>query len=77
MGWIVLFGAIALLGLGMVVAFGFWLTRKLSGLAGEVAGLATQGGQLLDLLAQIDVQAGGNSSLTVSPRGVDSEADVE
>ena len=53
MSWVLLFGAIAVAGLIMVVAYGVWLAHKAADLASEVGVVTGRLGELGDLVAQI------------------------
>lgn len=55
MSWVLLFVGIALAGVAVLVALAVWLWRKTVALAAEVAQVAGQGGELMDLLAQVEV----------------------
>lgn len=55
MVWIIVVVAIAVLGLGLLIWYAIRLTRLVGDLAGEVGVLAEQGGQLLDLLASVEI----------------------
>ena len=58
MFWVILFCAIALAGLVMVVCYAVWLAHKTSDVFSEVTVLGDRAGQLVDLLAQIEVPSG-------------------
>ncbi|GAA2102641.1 hypothetical protein GCM10009841_19270 [Microlunatus panaciterrae] len=55
MMWVFIFCGIALAGLVMVICYAVWLAHKASDLFSEVTVLAERGGQLADLLAQIEM----------------------
>ncbi len=83
MGWIIVVVAIAVLGLGLLIWYAVRLTRLVADLAGEVATLADQGGQLLDLLASVQIPDGPDGdldgldgALSAPHRVTDSGADV-
>ena len=51
--WVIVFVAIAVAGLVMVVCYAVWLAHKTSDVLSEVTVLAERGGQLAQLLGQI------------------------
>ena len=55
MVWVIVFLAIAVVGLGVVVSYGVWLAHKSADVLAEVAVLGQRGGQLLELLDEIRV----------------------
>lgn len=64
MFWVILFAAIALLGLAMVVSYGVWLAHKVADVASEVRVLGGQAEQLSALLSQIEVRQAGHGDRT-------------
>ena len=53
--WVLIFGGIALAGLVMLIAYGVWLAHKASDVMSEVGVLADRAGELMDVLAQIEI----------------------
>ena len=53
--WVFVFAGIALAGLVMVVSYAVWLIHKAADVMGEVRVLLDRGGQLTDLIGQIQV----------------------
>ena len=53
--WVLIFGGIALAGLVMLISYGVWLAHKAADVMAEMGVLADRAGQLMDLLAQIEV----------------------
>ena len=53
MVWVIVFGAIALVGLVLVVSYAVWLSHKVADVWSEVRVLADRGDQLVALLGQI------------------------
>ena len=53
MFWVLVFGAIALVGVGMLVAYGVWLAHKTADVMSELDVLATRVAELGDLVAQV------------------------
>ena len=53
--WVIIFVAIAVAGLIMVVCYAVWLAHKTADVLSEVTVLADRGGQLLELIGQIDM----------------------
>ena len=53
--WVLVFGGIALAGLVMLISYGVWLAHKAADVMGEMGVLADRAGQLVDLLAQIEI----------------------
>jgi hypothetical protein len=51
--WVFVFGGIALAGLVMLIAYAVWLAHKAADVMSEVSVLADRGGQLAELLGQI------------------------
>lgn len=72
MFWVILFCAIALAGLIMVACYAVWLAHKTSDVLSEVTVLGERAGQMVDLLAQIEVPSGGwGSQSTVAAADAD------
>ena len=92
MVWIIVVLAIAVLGFALLIWYVVRLTRLVGDLAGEVGTLAEQGGQLMDLLASVQIPDapddgrdgrdgldgldGLDGALSASHRVTDSGADV-
>ena len=55
MVWIIVALAIAVLGLALLIWYAVRLTRLVGALLGEVGVLADQGGQLMDLVASVEI----------------------
>ena len=53
--WVIVFVAIALVGLVMVVCYGVWLAHKAADVMSEVSVLADRGAEFAELLGQISV----------------------
>jgi hypothetical protein len=53
--WVIVFAAIAVLGLVMLVCYAVWLSHKTADVLSEVGVLADRGAQLGELLGQIQV----------------------
>jgi hypothetical protein len=53
--WVLIFGGIALAGLVMLIGYGVWLAHKASDVMSEVGMLADRAGELMDVLAQIEI----------------------
>jgi hypothetical protein len=53
--WIFVFAGIALAGLVMVVSYAVWLIHKAADVMGEVRVLLDRGGQLTELIGQIQI----------------------
>jgi hypothetical protein len=53
--WVFIFAGIALAGLVMVVSYAVWLIHKAADVMGEVRVLVDRGGQLTDLIGQIEI----------------------
>ena len=51
--WVIMFAAIAVAGLVLLVCYGVWLAHKTADVLSEVTVLAERGGQLAELLGQI------------------------
>jgi len=51
--WVLVFGAIALVGVGMLVAYGIWLAHKTADVMSELNVLAARVAELGDLVAQV------------------------
>lgn len=66
MFWVILFGAIALAGLVMVACYAVWLAHKTSDVLAEVTVLGDRAGQLVDLLAQIEVPSAASGPLSTT-----------
>lgn len=58
--WVVVFGAIALIGLAVLVSYAVWLAHRAGDVMSEVRVLADRGGQLVELLGQVEVPAFGS-----------------
>lgn len=70
MFWVILFCAIALAGLIMVACYAVWLAHKTSDFLSEVTVLGERAGQMVDLLATIEVPSGASrSQSTVAAAG--------
>lgn len=54
MVWVIVFGAIALVGLAVLVSYVVWLSHKVADVWSEVQVLADRGSQLAALLGQIE-----------------------
>jgi hypothetical protein len=61
--WVILFAAIALAGLVLLVCYGVWLAHKTADVLSEVTVLAERGGQLAELLGQIQPPTAGRQGL--------------
>jgi len=59
--WVVIFGAIALIGLAVVVSYTVWLAHRAADVLSEVRVLTDRGGQLVELLGQIEVPGFGSA----------------
>ncbi len=57
--WVVVFLLLALAALALLVGYAVWLAHKAADVLSEVGQLAEQGGQLADLLAQIELPEPG------------------
>ncbi len=57
MVWVLVFGAIALAGAVMVVAYGVWLAHKAADLFSELEMLGTRAGELAAVLEQLQLPA--------------------
>lgn len=57
--WVIVFAAIAVAGLVLLVCYGVWLAHKTADVLSEVTVLAERGGQLAELLGQIQPPAAG------------------
>jgi hypothetical protein len=55
MVWVLVFGGIALVGLGMLVGYAVWLAHKTSDVFSELSVLGDRAGELAGLAAQIGV----------------------
>jgi hypothetical protein len=55
MVWVIVFVGIGLAGLIMLISYAVWLAHKASDLFSELDMLAVRGGELADLVAQIEV----------------------
>ena len=55
MFWLLIFGAIALAGVAMLVAYGIWLAHKAADLLSELGVLGQRVAELGDLVAQVGV----------------------
>lgn len=53
--WVIVFAAIAVAGLVMMVCYAVWLAHKTADVLSEVTVLADRGGQLAELLGQIEM----------------------
>ena len=53
MFWVLVFVAIALVGVGMLVAYGVWLAHKTADVMSELDVLASRVAELGDLMAQV------------------------
>ena len=53
--WVIVFVAIALVGLVMVVCYGVWLAHKAADVMSEVSVLADRGAEFAELLGQISM----------------------
>ena len=53
--WVLVFAAIAVVGLVMLVFYGVWLAHKAADVLAEVGVLTERGGQLIHLLEEIRV----------------------
>ena len=53
--WVFIFAGIALAGLVMVVSYAVWLIHRAADVMGEVRVLLDRGGQLTDLIGQIQI----------------------
>jgi hypothetical protein len=51
--WVLIFGAIALAGVGMLVAYGVWLAHKTADVMSELDMLGRRVAELGDLVAQV------------------------
>ncbi len=70
------FGAIAVVGLVVLVCYGVWLSHKTADVMSEVAVLADRSGQLMNLVGQIQVpQSGLGVDPASSPRTVPDRLD--
>jgi hypothetical protein len=70
--WVIVFAAIAVAGLIMVICYAVWLAHKTADVMSEVTVLADRGGQLAELLGQIQVpQPGWERDPTRDLTGVD------
>jgi hypothetical protein len=56
--WVIVFAAIGLGGLVMLVCYAVWLAHKTADVMSELRVFADRTGQIMDLLAQIEVPAG-------------------
>jgi hypothetical protein len=76
--WVFIFAGIALAGLVMVVSYAVWLIHKAADVMGEVRVLVDRGGQLTDLIGQIQVPqfAGFTDDFAGFTDDVDSEQPV-
>lgn len=55
MFWVLIFGAIALAGVAMLVAYGVWLAHKTADVLSELDVLASRVAELGDLVAQVGI----------------------
>jgi hypothetical protein len=60
--WVIVFGAIALVGLVMVVSYVRWLIHKGSDVMSEIGVLTDRTGQLAALLSEIEVPEFGSAA---------------
>ena len=76
--WVFIFAGIALAGLVMVVSYSVWLIHKAADVMGEVRVLLDRGGQLTDLIGQIQIPqfAGFDDDFAGFTDDVDSEHPV-